>query len=117
MAGEKIQGQQSDIQRQDERTDAYSESILEKEAAHRVMPEKDNEDDAEIHEIAVQILKNKRELGLAGIAPARFFRHCATRRIKKESPVISFAIVIAGDAESERAGKNQERRRKRPVVM
>ena len=107
VAGEKVERQQNDIDQQYDRTDAHTESIFEEEAMYRVIPEKCQENDRQIHEVSMRVLKNKRKLSLATVATAGSFCHGAARGIKKKSAVIGFAIVVAGNTKAERPGEDQ----------
>src|SRR5713101_5443925 len=112
MTGKQIQRQQDDIHQQDNRTHAYPEAVVKKEAADRIMPEKRDEYHRQIKKIAVQVLQDERELGLAEILAPRFFGNRATRRIKKE-----IAVVVARGPEPQRPTQNQQCRRQFPPVV
>src|SRR5256885_11603240 len=91
VAGEKVECQQNDIDQQYDRTDAYTEAVFEEEAVYSVIPEKSEEDDRQVHEISMRVLKNEGEFGLATVSAAGFLRHSAARGIKKKGAVIGFA--------------------------
>src|SRR6185312_3388473 len=119
MAGEQIQREQNDIDEQHQRTDADAEVQLligarKPEGAYCVIPKEAQEDDGAIKKIAMQVLQDEREFRFAAIISMRRLAHGAARRIHEERPVISFAIVVAGDAEAQRKSQNQQRRRKMP---
>src|SRR5438034_7403313 len=65
----------------------------------------------------MNILQNKRKRCFALIGSLAAFTHRACRRIQKKGPVIRFAVVITGGAESQRPGKNQQRWRKFPPAV
>ena len=105
MARQRIDCEQYYVEQQDKGADAYAESSAKKEAADGIPPEKNEEDEPRIKKIAVQILKNKREFRFASVAPLPRFADSAGRRVEKESPIVSLAVVVSGDPESE--GENQ----------
>src|SRR5439155_17883729 len=117
MAREKVERQQNDIHQQYDGTDAHTKSVFEEEAVYRVIPEKRQEDDRQVHKVSMRILKNEGELSLATVAAPGLFRHSAARGIQKKGAVIGFAIVVAGHAETKRPCQDQERGRKWPVVV
>src|SRR6266550_7613892 len=112
VAGEKVQRQENDIDQQDDGTDAHTESVFEEEAVYRVVPEKGQKDDRQVHEISMRVLKNKGKLSFAPVTATRFFRDCAASGIEKKGTVVGFAIVVAGHAETKRPRQDQERGRK-----
>src|SRR5947207_2084266 len=88
VAGEKVKRQKNDIGQQYDGTDADTKSVFKEEAVYRVVPEKCQEDDRQVHEVSMCVLKNKRKLSLARVAPARFFRHGTASWIEKKGAVI-----------------------------
>src|SRR5450432_4311032 len=96
MAGEQVQRQQDYIHQQHNRSHADAEAVVKKESAEGVMPKKRNEHHRHVKKIAVQVLQDEWELGLAKILAARFFGDRAAGRIAKESPVVRLAIVVTG---------------------
>src|SRR5215472_12495777 len=81
-----------------------------------VIPEETYKDKGKIQRVAVQVLQNEREAGLAAVV-ALLFAHGARGRIEQRRPVQSFAVVVAGSPEAERASQNQKCRRQRPPVV
>src|SRR5207302_4730150 len=75
------------------------------------------EDEARIQEITMEILQNKGECGFTPVAVFATLAHGAGGWIEKESSIVSLAIVVAGDAESQRERQDQQRRRERPPMM
>src|ERR1700720_1070781 len=75
VAGEKVERQQNDIDQQYDGTDADTESVFEKEAVYCVIPEKRQEDDRQVHEVAMRVLENEGEFGFASVTAPGFFRH------------------------------------------
>ena len=61
-------------------------------------------------EVAVDVLQDQREPGLAAVA-AVGVGHAAGRRRQPEGPVVGLAVVVAGEAEAEREDEDQQRRR------
>src|SRR5437016_12693264 len=84
--------------------------------SYRVVPENDQKDDRDIKKIAMEILQDKRKARFANVAIRMRLANGASGRIQKEGAVISFAIVIAGRAKTERRPQNQHRRRQRPPL-
>src|SRR6266704_2567690 len=71
VTGESVEGEQGHVQRQDDRTDTHSKVTIKKERAEGIVPEKDEEQNREVEEIAVNILEDKRKRGFATIVAAR----------------------------------------------
>src|SRR5438874_13360576 len=102
MTGEKIQRQQDDVEQQNQGPESNPNSVGEEKSFDRVMPKEDEEDNRQVHEIAMDILQDEGKPRLAGVV-ALSLRHGATWRIEKKCAVISLAIVVAGRAEAQRA--------------
>src|SRR2546430_1183547 len=117
MAREKVERQQNDVHQQYDGTDAHTKSVFEEEAVYRVIPEKRQEDDRQVHEVSMRVLQDEGKFSFASVAAAGFFRHGAARWIEKKGAVIGFAIVVAGNAKTERPRQNQQRGGKWPVVV
>src|ERR1700723_238910 len=117
MARKRIGRQQDNVHQHDHRANADSEFAVEIESEDRVVPEKGDEDHRNVKEVAVHVLQDEGKRRLATIFPATALAYGAGRRVQQKSAVDRFAIVIAGSAETQRSGKNQYRRRKRPPVM
>src|SRR4051812_49046292 len=62
----------------------------------------------------MNVLQDQRECGLAFVVVTATVIHRASRWIKKESAIVSLAIVVASGAESEWASQDQQRRREFP---
>ena len=119
MAGEQIQREQDDVHQQHQRSDADAKVELligsrEPEGPYCVIPEKAQEYDGAVKKIAMNVLQDKRESGLAAVIAVRALTHRAGRRIHEECAVIRFTVVIASNAKTERKRQNQQRRGKVP---
>jgi hypothetical protein len=117
VAGERVHGQKSYIEEQNQGSDAYPESSAKEEATECVAPKEDEEDEAYIQEVAMEILQNERERCLTAITVFAAFTHRTGRRVEKKGSIVSFSIVVARDPESQRPNQNQQRRGKRPPAM
>src|SRR6266403_1323777 len=117
MAGKRVEREQRDVEGEDERADTDAEVAAEKEGANGVVPEKNDEQNRQVKEIAMDILEDKRKSGLAAIVAARGFADGAGGRVQEKRAVVGFAVVVAGGAKAQRANKNEERRREWPPVM
>src|SRR5205823_4239386 len=81
-----------------------------------VVPKNDQKDNGDVKEVTMQILQDEGKTRFAAVPMGVRFADGASRRVKKESAVISFAIVITGRPKSERRPENQHRRRQRPPL-
>src|SRR5438477_1690178 len=116
MTGEKIQRQQDDVEQQNQGPESNPNSVGKEKSFDRVMPKEDEEDNRQVHEIAMDILQDEGKPRLAGVV-ALSLRHGATWRIEKERTVIRFAVVVAGRAEPKRSAENEQRRRIGPIPV
>src|SRR5712671_856614 len=107
MAGQRVSRQQDDVKQQDESADSYSNSSVKNESAQRVAPKKEEKDKPHIQKVAMEILQNKRERGLAPVAMLPALTDSTGGRIEEESPVISLPVVVARDPESQGPNQNQ----------
>src|SRR5712692_9924728 len=80
----------------------------------RVVPENEEKDDGDVKKITMQVLQDEGKTGFAAIAMRVRLAHRASGRIKKESAIVSLAVVVAGGAKTERCPQDQNRRRQRP---
>src|SRR5438105_4193075 len=65
----------------------------------------------------MKILQDKGKRSLTFVTMFAAFTHCARGRIEKESSIVSLAVVVASDPESQRPNQNQQSRRERPPPM
>jgi hypothetical protein len=100
MAGESIHSQKDDVEKQHQSPDSHADSAIKKEGAERISPKKNEEDEANVQKVAVEVLQNKRKRSLTPITVLSAFADGARGRIKKESAIVSLPIVIARDPES-----------------
>src|SRR5947209_2239713 len=82
-----------------------------------VIPEEAKKHDCQIKKIAVDVLQNKWKSGFAAVFAMPRFANRAGRRIKEKGAVVGLAVVVTGHAETQRAGQDQQRGRKRPHPM
>ena len=71
------------------------------------------EDQQQPEEVAVDVLEDQREAGLAAVA-AVGVGHRAGRGRPPEGPVVGLAVVVAGEAEAEREDQDEQRGRPAP---
>src|SRR2546425_12950709 len=118
MTRQSVTSQQNNVREQYQRTDADTEMLAvgrwKPECRDRVVPENDEKDDGHIKKIAMQILQNERKAGFAAITVRMRLAHGASRRIEKESSIVSLAIIITSSAKSERRPENQNCGRQGP---
>src|ERR1051326_992553 len=119
VAGERIAGEEHDVQQQYQRPYADAEvqpaiGTGEHEGANDVIPKESQKNDRTVKKVTMNILQDEREAGFAAIVAVRALTHGAGRRIEEESAIVSFAIVVAGHAEAKRENQNQQRRRPVP---
>src|SRR6266568_8199755 len=77
VAGESVKGEQSHVQRQDDRTNTHSKATIKKERAEGILPEKNEEQNREVEKIAVNILEDERKRSFTAIIAAREFANRA----------------------------------------
>jgi hypothetical protein len=75
------------------------------ESDHGVVGEDRIEHQAQVEEVAMDVLDDEREAGLSHIALVRF-RHRARRWREPERAVVGLAVVVAGEPEAERNGQD-----------
>lgn len=117
VARESVDAEQDDVEEHNERADADAEVALEDEGAYRVVPKEGDEKDCDVEKVAVKILENERKARLAAIFAIARFANGATGRIGEKCAIVGFAVVVARHTETERAGQNQNCRRKWPPMM
>src|SRR2546430_9837571 len=102
MARKTVQSQQAHINQHDERAYAHTEVSVPVEGIDRVVPEEAKEYQRKKKCVAVQVLQDERECGLALVLVVAAFIHRARGRIQEECAVISLTVVVAGSAEAQR---------------
>src|SRR5437879_5552029 len=100
VARKGVERKESDVDRQDERTDTNAKATVEEEGLDRVVPKENDEKNCEIEEVAMYILQNKRKRSFAKIVGSREFANRASGGIEKESAVIGFAVVVTSGAKA-----------------
>src|SRR5262249_46631887 len=116
VAGERIEREQTPVPEPDERVDADAEFVRPQagrkgESCKRILPEKNQKQDRQIQEIAMDVLQDERKRGFPLVVAGSAFTDCASRRIQEKCPIVGLSVVIAGGAETERAGEDQQCRR------
>src|SRR5260221_7563577 len=107
MAAQRITAEENHVQDENDGSDAETKmldagyGIFKPHPQPGVVGEQNDEDDREIHEVAMDVLDDEREGALAEVGFARF-AHGAVDRVGPERLVIGAAIVITGEAESAR---------------
>src|SRR5229473_4369438 len=99
MAAERIAGQENRVSGQDQSSDADAKSVFKPHGLPGVVSQKHDENQCEIEEVAMYVLKDKRKGSLAEILLARL-AHRAGRWIGPKRLVVCAAIVVASDTES-----------------
>jgi hypothetical protein len=107
VAGERIRGQKGYVEKQNQGSDAYSDSSVKEQSAERVAPKKDEENEPHVQKISMEVLQNKGKRILASIVGFTALADCASGRVKKKSAVVSLSVVVTGDPESQRPNQNQ----------
>src|SRR5260370_19177033 len=110
MTPECIAARENRVSGQDQSSDADAKSVFKPHSLPGVMSQKHDEDQCEVEEVAVYVLKDKRKGSLAEIFLARF-AHRAGWWIGPKRFVVCAAIVVAGDTESTRRPQHQHRAR------
>jgi len=110
-----VKRQQRDVRKQNQRTDSNSEFLQsqppgKEKSFVRVVPQKQQKQDRQVQEIAMNVLQNKRKRRFALVAALSAFAYPARRWIEEKCPVVRFAIVVASRAKSQRSRENQQRR-------
>src|SRR5262245_29530183 len=120
MAGKGVKGQQRDVDDEHERAHTNKEMSFKPESLDRVIPKEAEKHDGGIEKVAMHVLQDERKASLAAIvAPCRF-AYGAGRRIEKERPIVSLAVVVAGHAKTQRENQDEQRGRndgRQPVVL
>ena len=119
VAREGVEREEGGVEEQGERPPADADAepairLREDEAPDHVVPEDDEDHERQVHEVAMQVLEDERELELAAVALALDLAHRAGGRIAEERPVVGLAVVVAGGAEAERRPQDQDGGRDRP---
>src|SRR5689334_3690080 len=112
MASEGEAAQQRGIGGQHQAADSNMEAVRKEKALDGVMPEKDQEEHREIHEVPVQVLEDEREFRLSTIILVAPLVYGASRRIEKEGPIVGLSIVIAREAKASGRPEDQDGGRK-----
>src|SRR5271154_871639 len=116
MAAESVAREKNHIQREHDRSDADAKMFRavrgrEPHSFPRVMRKKNDEQNGNVGEIAMDVLQDQREIFFAEIFFTRL-ADGARNRVSPKSLVIRAAIIIAGEAKSARSPQNKKGRRK-----
>src|SRR6185369_7111329 len=120
MAAEGVTGQEDHVQDQDQRTDRHAEmfglvGIDEPQAVPGIAGKDDDEDDGQVHKIAVDVLDDEREITFAEVFFAGF-ADGAVRRVGPERLVIRATIIVAGETETAWSPQDEEGTRENQPV-
>src|ERR1700694_2751806 len=111
MTGECVAGEQRGVHREDQRADGNTERSSRPERSPDVVPEKKENQQREVQQVAMQILENQWECCLAAILSAPSFSDGAAGRMERKGAVVRLAVVVAGQTKSARRPEDQDRRR------
>src|SRR3954464_1345778 len=102
VAAERVAAEEDDIQNENDCADADSEvlhtgrGIREPHSLPRIAREDEEEDQRDVHEVAMHVLENEWQTALSDVAIARL-TDGAVYRVSPERLVIRAAIVVAGE--------------------
>src|SRR3954468_20884311 len=82
-----------------------------------VVPQEAKKNECEKKCIAMQVLQDERECGLALVLMTSTFIDRACRWIEKKCPIVGLSVVIASRTETQRTTQNQQRGRKFPPAV
>src|SRR5881296_2334595 len=99
------------VDQQHERADPDADAAPEARPLEHVAPEEEEIDERDVERIAVQVLEDEGEGGLAAVAVPARLAHRARRRIEEVRAVVGLAVVVAGGAKEDWREEDQERRR------
>src|SRR6266404_1062526 len=120
MARKCVERKQRDVESEDERADTDAEVAVEEEGVNGVVPKKNDEQNREVKEIAMDILEDERKSGFAAIVTAGRFTDGTGGWVPEECAVVGFAIVITCCSKSQGGNENQQGGRKpsrQPVML
>src|SRR5829696_2733267 len=115
VAGQRVQPQEEGVDQQHHRAQADAPALGEVEGPQGVPGQDDRERQGQVEEVAVDVLEDEGEAGLAGVAGPGV-GDGAGRRRQPERPVVRLAVVVAGQPEPERERQHQQRRGQSPPV-
>src|SRR5438552_17452195 len=101
MAAQRVASEQDQVGRQDQRPHADAETALEPHRLPHIVREDGQEEQRRVEEVAVHVLQDERQRGLAAVALARLADRAGVR-VGPERFVVRAAVVVAGEAESTR---------------
>src|SRR5215204_2341740 len=113
MARQRVEGQEHGVDEQDHGPEADPPAVGEVEGAQRVPGQDDRERQRQVEEVAVDVLEDQGEAGLAGVAGPGV-GDGAGRRRPPERPVVGLAVVVTGQPEPERERQHQQGGGQRP---
>jgi len=108
VAGKSVKREKNDVGKHDERTEADAKFAVEAKGLEGVVPKEAEKKDSEIEEIAMNVLEDEGKSAFTRVifAEARFADGTGGR-VEKKGPVVSFAVVVAGRAETEWPAENK----------
>src|SRR5262249_44748022 len=102
MARERVERKQDDVGGQHERAETHAEASIKREGADGVDAQKNDEEDSNIEEVAVDVLEDERKLRLAAVGMPTF-SDGARRRVEEEGPIVGLSVVVAGHPKAQRS--------------
>src|SRR2546427_8443046 len=97
---ERVAGEQRAVYRQNQRADRDAKCSCRPQCAPHVVPEKKQNDQREVQQIAMQVLQDQRKCSLAAIIAPRSFGDSAAWRMECERTVVRLAVVVTGQTKS-----------------
>src|SRR5207244_4464272 len=121
VTGECVSGEQRGIRSQNQRAHRNAELSSRPQRAPHVVPEKKQNDQCEVQQIAMQVLQDQWKCSLAAILASRSFSDSAAWRMECERTVVRLAVVVTGQTKSSGRPENEHRRgeplrQRRPVT-
>ena len=109
VARERVRPDRHHVDQHDDRAEPDAEvAVRPAERLRDVVGEQDRDRDRQVKEVAVQVLHDQREPGLASVGRVRL-AHRARGRRPPERPVIGAPVVVAGQPEAEHEHQRHER--------
>src|SRR2546425_12231928 len=102
VAGEAVERERSGVDQQHERADPDADAAPEARPLEHVAPEEEEVDERDVERVAVEVLEDEGEGGLAAVAVHARLAHSARRRTVADRADEWIAEVVAGGAEEDR---------------
>src|SRR2546430_17255354 len=108
VAGEAVERERGGVDQQHERADPDAEAAPEARRREHVAPEEDEVDERDVERVAVEVLEDEGEGGLAAVAVPARLAHRARRRIEEVRAVVGLAVGVSGGAKEDGRGGGDE---------